>query len=319
VRSALVTGGAGFIGSHLVDRLLMEGWRITVVDNFDPLYDPKIKRRNVAIHLNSDGFELVEADVRDMEVLCSCLTGDYDVIVHLAAKAGVRPSIIDPISYQEVNVRGTQNLLELARIKGVRQFVFASSSSVYGANPNLPWREDDSVLLPISPYAATKVAGELMGHVYSHLHAIRFIALRFFTVYGPRQRPDLAISKFARHIMRGEPVPIYGDGSARRDYTYVDDIIDGVLQAIDYAATPYEVINLGDNHTVGLLEMVRALEKTLGLDAKLEHRPIQPGDVPETWADLRRAETLLGYRPRVPFQEGLERFVEWIRSDAPQA
>lgn len=315
MRSALVTGGAGFIGSHLVDRLLAEGWQVTVVDNFDPFYDRNIKCRNIEPHLGHSTFDLVEADIRDIESLRSRLSGEYDVIVHLAAKAGVRPSIQDPIGYQEVNVRGTQNMLELAREMGVKQFVFASSSSVYGVNPNVPWREDDCVLLPISPYAATKVAGELMGHVYSHLHGIRFIALRFFTVYGPRQRPDLAIHKFACLILQGEAVPIYGDGSTRRDYTYVDDVIEGVRRAMDYKATPYEIINLGNNQTVGLLEMVQALEKELGVRARLEHHPSQPGDVPQTWACAEKAERLLGYSPRTLFNEGLSQFVACQRKN----
>jgi UDP-glucuronate 4-epimerase len=319
MRSALVTGGAGFIGSHLVDRLLTEGWQVTVVDNFDPFYDPEIKRRNIAPHRERSNFGLVEADIRDVEALRSRLSGTYDVIVHMAAKAGVRPSIRDPISYQEVNVRGTQNLLELTKEWGVKQFVFASSSSVYGVNPNVPWREDDCVLLPISPYAATKVAGELLGHVYSHLYGIRFIALRFFTVYGPRQRPDLAICRFARLMLRDKPVPIYGDGSTERDYTYVGDIIEGVRRAMDYTATPYEIINLGNNQTVGLLEMVHALEKTMGVRARLELLPLQPGDVPQTWADVEKAERLLGFRPGTPFQEGLNHFLEWIAEHASQA
>jgi len=289
------------------------------VDNFDPFYDPRIKHRNVSSHLECSNFELVIADIREMEALRARLSGEYDVIVHLAAKAGVRPSIQDPISYQEVNVRGTQNLLELARVWGVQQFVFASSSSVYGVNPNVPWREDDCVLLPISPYAATKVAGELLGHVYSHLYGIRFIALRFFTVYGPRQRPDLAIHKFSRLMLSHKPVPIYGDGSSRRDYTYVDDVIEGVRRAMDYTATPYEVINLGNNRTVGLLEMVRALEEAQGVRARLEFLPSQPGDVLQTWADVRKTERLLGYRPKTTFREGLLRFVEWMEAYASQA
>lgn len=225
IRHALVTGGAGFIGSHLVDKLLAEGWRVTAVDNFDPYYDPAIKEANIKAHLEHPHYRLVRADIRDLETLQLELREDYEVIVHLAAKAGVRPSIKDPIAYQEVNVRGTQNLLELARERGIKQFVFASSSSVYGINTNVPWQEDDCVLLPISPYASTKVSGELLGHVYSHLYGIRFIALRFFTVYGPRQRPDLAIHKFVRLMLAGKPVPVYGDGTSSRDYTYIDDII----------------------------------------------------------------------------------------------
>lgn len=262
---------------------MAEGWLVTVVDNFDPFYDTNIKRRNVGAHMEDQNIELVSADIRDTEALQNSLSGEYDVIVHLAAKAGVRPSIEDPIGYQEVNVRGTQNMLELARVWGAPQFVFASSSSVYGVDPRLPWREGDSVLLLISPSAATKVAGELLGHVYSHLYGIRFIALRFFTVYGPRQRPDLAIHKFARMMLQGDPVPIYGDGSTKRDYTYIDDIIKGVVQTIDYKATPYEVINLGNNETVGLLEMVRSLEEAL----RVKCLPSQPGDVSQTWAETR--------------------------------
>lgn len=313
-RHALVTGGAGFIGSHLVDRLLTEGWRVTVVDSFDPFYDPAIKERNVAEHLMNPRFTLQRLDIRDLSGLRRELRDDYDVIVHLAAKAGVRPSIQDPVTYQEVNVTGTQNMLEFARDRGVKQFVFASSSSVYGVNPNVPWREDDHVLMPISPYASTKVSGELLGHVYSHLYGIRFIALRFFTVYGPRQRPDLAIHKFARLMLEGKPVPFFGDGTTRRDYTYVDDVIQGVRAAMDYEDTSYEVINLGNNRTVSLSEMVRALEEVLAIEAKIERLPEQPGDVPQTWADLSKARRLLGYEPKTDFAVGLAAFARWLRS-----
>jgi UDP-glucuronate 4-epimerase len=313
IRHALVTGAAGFIGSHLVDRLLSEGWRVTALDNFDPFYPPEVKRRNIAAHLARDGYRLVEADLRDWSALERRLEGGYDAIVHLAAKAGVRPSIADPVAYQQVNVGGTQNLLELARRWGVRQFVFASSSSVYGVNPETPWREDSAVLRPISPYAATKVAGELLGHVYSHLYGFRFLALRFFTVYGPRQRPDLAIHKFARAMLAGAPVPFYGDGSTSRDYTFIDDIIAGVRAALDYEGSSYEVINLGNNRTVSLAEMVRALEEALGVQAKLDRQPEQPGDVPHTWADIEKAARLLGYAPKTSFEEGLRRFAAWLR------
>jgi UDP-glucuronate 4-epimerase len=297
----------------LVDRLLAEGWRITAVDNFDPFYAATVKRRNIASHLTRQGYRLVEVDIRDFDALGRDLGGDYDVIVHLAAKAGVRPSIQDPIAYQEVNVRGTQNLLELARRWEVRQFVFASSSSVYGVNPDVPWREDSQVLLPISPYAATKVSGEMLGHVYSHLYGIRFLALRFFTVYGPRQRPDLAIHKFARAMLRGETAPFYGDGGTSRDYTFIDDIVEGVRAAMDYGGSTYEVINLGNNRTISLTEMVRALEQALGVQARLDRRPEQPGDVPRTWADIERARRLLGYAPKITFDRGLETFVAWLR------
>lgn len=318
MRRALVTGGAGFIGSHLVERLLAEGWRVTVVDNFDPFYRPAVKRANLAGCQRHANFRLVEADLRELGALRERLTGDYEVIVHLAAKAGVRPSLQDPLTYQEVNVRGTQNLLELAKEWGVRQFLFASSSSVYGVNPRVPWREDDHVLLPISPYASTKVSGELLGHVYSHLYGIRFLALRLFTVYGPRQKPDLAIHKFARRILRGGAVPVYGDGSSRRDYTYVDDVVAGLRAVMEFDGSRYEVINLGNNRTVSLREMIRALEEALGVEARCEFLPEQPGDVPQTWADISKAKRLLGYEPRTGFKAGLRAFAQWLlSSDQP--
>lgn len=313
MKHALITGGAGFIGSHLVSKLLHEGWYVTVVDNFDSFYDPAIKQANVRPHLANSRYRLVRADIRDFETLKLELHQKYDVIVHLAAKAGVRPSIQEPTVYQEVNVGGTQNLLELARQLEVGQFVFASSSSVYGVNPNVPWREDDNVLLPISPYAGTKVSGELMGHVYSHLYGIRFIALRFFTVYGPAQRPDLAIHKFARLILEGRPIPVYGDGSSCRDYTYVDDVVQGIRAAMEYSGSRYEVINLGNNRTVSLMEMIRTLEKVLNRRAKLDILPPQPGDVPQTWADISKAGRLLGYNPTTCFEEGLAQFAQWLK------
>ncbi|MGH9345659.1 MAG: NAD-dependent epimerase/dehydratase family protein, partial [Vicinamibacterales bacterium] len=298
----LITGGAGFIGSHLVDSLLADGHRVTVVDNFDPFYERTIKDRNIGAHRRNPRWRLVECDLRDGDALRRALAGGFDAVVHLAAKAGVRPSLLDPIGYQDVNVRGTQTLLELARAWGVPQFVFASSSSVYGVNPRVPWREDDHVLRPISPYASTKVSAELLGHVYSHLYGIRFIALRFFTVYGPRQRPDLAIHKFAREMLAGRPLPVYGDGSSRRDYTFIDDVIAGVRAAIDYRKTGYEVINLGNNATLTLLEMIRGLEEALGIRATLEREPEQPGDVPQTWASIEKARALLGWEPRTGYE-----------------
>src|SRR4029453_14268415 len=242
----------------------------------------------------------------------SSLRGDFDVIVPLAAKAGVRPSIDDPIGYQAVNVDGTQNLLELARELHVKQIVFASSSSVYGVNPRTPWSEDDHVLRPISPYASTKISGELLGHVYSHLYGIRFLALRFFTVFGPRQRPDLAIHKFARLVLEGKAIPLYGDGSTKRDYTYIDDVIQGVCAAIEYTATPYEVINIGNNQTVTLLEMIAGLEEVLDVRATINRLPNQPGDVPETWARVDKARALLGYEPKTSYRDGIVRFAEWL-------
>ena len=310
MKRALITGGAGFIGSHVVDLLLGEGWEVTVVDNFDPFYDPQIKRQNITPHLSHPNYRLVGIDIRDLEALREHLSGEYDVIVHLAAKAGVRSSVLDPVSYYEVNVRGTLNLLELAKEWGVKQFVFASSSSVYGANPNLPWREDDPLLLPVSPYGATKLAGEVLGRVYSRLYGIRFIALRIFTAYGPRQRPDLAIHKFARLMLEGKPVPIYGDGSACRDYTYIDDLVLGVRAAMDYEGAPFEVFNLGSGRPITVLEVVRSLEKVLGIKARIEHLPLPAGDVPYTCANVERAARLLGYIPKTPFGEGLIRFVK---------
>jgi UDP-glucuronate 4-epimerase len=310
----LVTGGAGFIGSHFVDSLLADGIEVTVLDNFDSFYDRELKERNIHAHRNHRKWQLVEGDIRDRAQLEGQLGDNYNAIVHLAAKAGVRPSIADPMTYQDVNVRGTQNLLEFARSRRISRFVFASSSSVYGVHPRVPWSEEDFVLQPISPYASTKVSGELLGHVYSHLYGIRFIALRFFTVYGPRQRPDLAIHKFARLISDRKPTPVFGDGSTRRDYTYIDDIVAGVRSALDYDKSRYEIINLGNNQTVTLLEMIRALEAALGMPATIDWRPEQPGDVPQTWANVEKARRLLGYVPRTSFVDGIKRFVEWFNS-----
>ena len=311
-----MTGGAGFIGSHLVDSLLRDGVDITVLDNFDPFYERGLKERNIRAHRTQSNWRLVEGDLRDPDRLADQLNQPFTAIVHLAAKAGVRPSIDDPLTYQDVNVRGTHNLLELARRLQVPCFIFASSSSVYGVNPRVPWTENDPVLQPISPYASTKVSGELLGHVYSHLYGIRFIALRFFTVYGPRQRPDLAIHKFARLISEQKPIPVFGDGSTRRDYTYIDDIVAGIRGALAYNGSQYEVINLGNNHTVTLLEMIRALEHVLGAEARIDWLREQPGDVPQTWANVERARALLTYEPRTGFVEGLERFAEWFSQGA---
>lgn len=308
----VVTGGSGFIGSHLIDRLLEEGHTVANIDNFDPFYDESIKWKNINGHLECDSYTLQQTDIRDKEALDKAIPNDADVIVHLAAKAGVRPSIADPIAYQEVNVAGTQNMLEVAREKDIKQFVFASSSSVYGKNPNVPWKEDDAVLQPISPYASTKVSGELLGHVYSHLYDIRFLALRFFTVYGPRQRPDLAIHKFLRLMNDGKEITLFGDGSNRRDYTYIDDIVDGIMAAIDYKDSMYEVINLGNNQTVELLELVKAIEKASGITAKKKFGPEQPGDVKQTWADVEKGRRLLGYKADYSIDKGLIEFSKWF-------
>ena len=311
VQRALVTGGAGFIGSHLVDNLLADGWDVTVVDSFDPFYPAAVKRANIAAHVRHPRWRLHEVDVADPLSL-NALPGAFDVIVHLAAKAGVRPSIADPLAYQRTNVAGTQAMLEFARARGIPQFVFASSSSVYGVNPRVPWSEDDHVLQPISPYASTKVSGELLGHVYSQLFGLRFLALRFFTVYGPRQRPDLAIHAFARRLVRGEAIPMFGDGSTSRDYTFVDDVIAGVRAAMSYTGSSYEVINLGNNRTVALREMIGTLEQTLGVTAAIERHPEQPGDVPHTWARIDKARALLGYQPTTSFENGVKTFCEWL-------
>ncbi|MDQ3744747.1 MAG: GDP-mannose 4,6-dehydratase [Acidobacteriota bacterium] len=318
MRSVLVTGGAGFIGSHLVERLLGEGlWRVHVVDDFNDFYDPVVKRRNVAPHLSREDFHLTEADIRDRDALESVFRESaFDCVVHLAARAGVRPSLVEPLLYAETNIRGTLNLLELARAHGVRQFVFGSSSSVYGENEKVPFSEDDPVGRPISPYAATKAAGELLCHTYSHLWGLRSVCLRFFTVYGARQRPDLAIHKFARLISEGKPLPVFGDGTTRRDYTFIDDIIAGVRAGIDYEASAFEIINLGESRTVSLSELIALLERGLGREALIERRPTQPGDVPQTFADISKARRLLGYDPQTPIEEGIRRFVEWFRSNA---
>ena len=316
MRNVLVTGGAGFIGSHLVERLLGEGrWRVHVVDDFNDFYDPAVKRRNVAPHLSREDFRLTEADIRDRDALESVFRESaFDCVVHLAARAGVRPSLVEPLLYAETNIRGTLNLLERARAHGVRQFVFGSSSSVYGENEKVPFSEDDPVGRPISPYAATKAAGELLCHTYSHLWGLRCVCLRFFTVYGARQRPDLAIHKFARLISEGRPLPVFGDGTTRRDYTFIDDIIAGVRAAIDYEASAFEVFNLGESRTVSLSELIALLERGLGREALIERRPTQPGDVPQTFADISKARRLLGYDPQTPIEEGIRRFVEWFRT-----
>ena len=311
----LVTGGAGFIGSHLVEKLLRDDYAVTVVDNFDPFYDRNIKEKNMASFSSDPNLRFVELDICDSEGLEKQLQENFHAIIHLAAKAGVRPSIKNPALYQQVNVTGTQNLLEFARNRQIKQFVFASSSSVYGINKNVPWSEKDGLLNPISPYASTKISGELMGHVYSHLYGIRFIALRFFTVFGPRQRPDLAIHAFSRKILNDEPIDFFGDGSTKRDYTYVNDIVQGVVAALHYHATSFEIINLGNHRTVSLSEMVSTLEEVLGKKAVLNRMPEQPGDVSLTYADIQKAKDLLGYAPDTAFKDGLLAFKEWLMKE----
>ena len=315
MKNLLITGAAGFIGSHLVDRLLAtDVERITVVDDFNDFYNPSIKRDNIREHLKDPRYSIHEADIRDRAALEQIFEkNNFDGVVHLAARAGVRPSLSEPQLYTETNINGTVNLLELARRHNVKQFVFGSSSSVYGINAKVPFSEDDPIRQPISPYAATKGAGELLCHTYSHLYGLRCVCLRFFTVYGPRQRPDLAIHKFAKLISQHKPIPVFGDGTTRRDYTYIDDIIDGVTAAIDYDQTNYEVINLGESRTVELRELISLLEKELDTHAIIERQPPQPGDVPQTFADVSKARVLLNYQPKTPIEEGLQRFVEWFR------
>ncbi len=311
---ALITGPAGFIGSHLCQRLLQDGWEVIGLDNFDDFYSPAVKRANIAACLDNDGFKLVEGDIRDGAVVEGILAdGGVDIIVHLAAKAGVRPSIEDPVGYQDVNVSGTVVMLEAARRFGVNKFVFASSSSVYGNNEKVPFAETDNVDYPISPYAATKKASELLCHTYSHLYGIDMTCLRFFTVYGPRQRPDLAIHKFSRLIEAGEPIDVFGDGSMQRDFTYIDDIIDGVVAAMD-RGRGYEIYNLGESRPVRLDELICRIEEALGKKAKINRLPMQPGDVKQTYADVTKAVERLGYQPKTEIEAGLARFVEWLKS-----
>ena len=316
----LVTGAAGFIGSHVVDRLLADGHRVLGIDNFDPLYDRTIKETNLAPALRNPRFTFVPADVCDasaLETAFSARSEPIEAVIHLAALVGVRESIRHPVRYHEVNLMGTLRLLEAAKTLGIRQFVLASSSSVYGVNPRVPWREDDRDLMPISPYAGSKLAAEMAGRIFSHLHGIRVVALRFFTVYGPRQRPDLAIAKFAHRMSRGEAIPVFGDGSTRRDYTYVDDIVEGIVRALGFSHSTFEVINLGNHHTVSLTEMIAVLGATLGVTPKIETLPAQPGDAPQTWADVAKAERLLDWRPKTTFESGIQAYAAWLESGPP--
>ncbi|MBS3763254.1 MAG: GDP-mannose 4,6-dehydratase [Planctomycetes bacterium] len=313
--SILVTGGAGFIGSHLLDRLAEQKRAVICLDNFNDYYSARLKRRNIDAAMSSGQVELVEGDIRDKNT-CRRIFKDYEVdrVVHLAARAGVRPSIEKPVLYEQVNCQGTIHLLESAREADVDMFVFGSSSSVYGVSERIPFQEDDPVDLPISPYAASKRSGELYCRAWHHLYGLPIVALRFFTVYGPRQRPDLAISKFTRLIEAGEPIPMFGDGSSRRDYTYVSDIIDGVVAALD-SNLKFEIINLGNSDPVELQHLIHLIEKALGEEAKIKQLPDQPGDVPITYADVSRAQELLNYHPQVPIEEGIEAFVRWFRQN----
>lgn len=314
-RAILVTGGAGFIGSHLVDRLLeKENLRVIVIDNFHDFYAPAIKQSNVRSHLTHANYQLVQADITDFAALSDLFAQtSFNAIVHLAARAGIRPSLEQPLQYQQTNVAGTLNLLELARQFRVKQFIFGSSSSVYGDNPHAPFQEE-YLPQPISPYAATKAAGEMLAYTYSHLYDIQTVCLRFFTVYGPRQRPDLAIHKFARLMATGQPIPVYGDGTTERDYTYVADIVSGVLAALEYNQTRFETINLGCSQTVPLHRVISLLEDALEVKAKVERLPMHPGDLALTHADVSKAQRLLNYSPTTTIETGIQKFVEWFKT-----
>lgn len=314
MKRVLITGVAGFIGSHLAEALCGRGDAVIGLDSFNDYYDPAVKRRNIRALLDLESFQLFEQDICDETGLRALFEETRpDVVVHLAARAGVRPSLEDPNLYHRVNVIGGQHILDACREFKPSHLVFASSSSVYGGSRDVPFRETDPVMRPISPYAATKRMNELQAHVYHHLYGIRVSMLRFFTVYGPRQRPDMAIHKFTRLILEGQPIPMFGDGSTRRDYTYIDDIIQGVVQCVD---TPfgYEIFNLGESHTTSLAELIALIEKYTGKAAVIERKPLQPGDVEITYADIDRARELLGYAPRFSMDEGIARFVAWYKS-----
>ena len=311
----LVTGAAGFIGSHLCERLLRDGHTVTGLDHFNAFYDPALKERNVAAiqQVGGDRFTLARVDLRDLPALQAAMIG-VDAVVHLAAMAGVQPSIRDPLIYEDINVRGTLHVLEAMREAGIKRLVFASSSSVYGNAQRVPFSEDEPVDRPISPYAATKKAGELLCHTWHHLHGISVICLRFFTVYGPRQRPDLAIAKFIRMIANDEPIALYGDGSSSRDYTYVLDTVDGIARALAATTVPrYEIFNIGNSGPIALRELVAHIETAVGKSARIQWQPMQPGDVERTWADLTHAQAALGYLPQTPIADGIAAQVAWYQ------
>ena len=309
----LVTGAAGFIGSHVSEALTARGDRVVGLDNFDPFYDPAAKRQNLAGLLADERFEFIEGDIRDIEALARIFDDrNIDGVIHLAARAGVRPSIADPVGYVSTNVEGTVSLLEAARCAGVQRFVFGSSSSVYGAANKVPFSEDQRIDRPISPYAATKVAGEAHCYTHHYLYGLPIVVLRFFTVYGPRQRPDLAINKFVRLLEAGEPIPQFGDGSSSRDYTFIGDIVRGVVAAYDSELT-LEIINLGSSSPIRLDEMIQAVADAVGVEAQVEIMENQPGDVPRTYANVDKAAQLLDWEPRFTLAEGLAEFVKWAR------
>lgn len=312
-KKVLVTGGAGFIGSHLTRRLLDRGDSVLVLDDFNDFYDPARKRANIRPFLEHPAYRLVDGDIRDQDLVDHLFAQEgFDAVVHLAARAGVRPSLSEPVLYEDVNCIGTLRLLEAARRHGPKVFLFGSSSSVYGINQKVPFAESDPVDQPISPYATTKRAGELLCFNYHHLYGLRTSCLRFFTVYGPAQRPEMAIHKFTDLLARGAKIPLFGDGSTRRDYTYVDDIVDGLVATLDLAPG-FEILNLGGAETTSLADLVHGLATELAVEPRIEYLPNQPGDVPITYADVSKAASLLGYSPKVPIREGLKRFVAWYR------
>ena len=317
--NVLVTGCAGFIGSHLCDALLKEGHHVTGMDNFDPFYARTMKERNLEGARRHNAFHFIEMDIRSSEAW-SKVSMEIDCVIHLAAKAGVRPSIAHPAEYVSVNIGGTQTLLEWMTqhtVRTGRKLVFGSSSSVYGNQTKVPFDEDDRVDRPISPYAFTKKSGELLVHTYHHLHGLDVVSLRLFTVYGPRQRPDLAIHRFTKLLLEGKPLPVFGDGSTGRDYTYVDDTVSGILSAMHYVVgheNVFEIINLGNNHPVLLRDLIKALEEVTGIRGSIESLPMQPGDVEQTWANITRAKQLLEYHPDTDLHDGLKHFLEWFRS-----
>ncbi len=309
----LITGGAGFIGSNLVDRLISQGGDIVVIDNFDDFYDPRIKQQNLAAATSSSHLTLVRADIRDPDAVSSLFARHrFETVIHLAARAGVRPSIQNPLLYVDVNVNGTTVLLEHARRSGCERFIFASSSSVYGNNRKVPFHEDDPVDHPISPYAATKKAGELLCHTFHHLYGMPITCLRFFTVYGPRCRPDLAIAKFTRMIDHGEAVPMFGDGSMRRDFTHISDILDGIQRAVE-KCSGFHIYNLGESRPIELRHMIDVIAESIGKPARIERHPQPPGDVDVTYADVSRAASELGYQPTMEFEKGIAEYVAWYR------
>jgi len=314
----LVTGGAGFIGSHVCERLIRSGHAVWALDDLNSFYDPQFKRRNLReVEAAGKSFQFVHGDITDRRVVDDAISrAKFDQVIHLAARAGVRPSLTEPALYQQVNVEGTVNILESARLAGIKKLIIASSSSVYGVNSKVPFSENDPIFCPISPYAASKLACEALGHVYHHIYGLDIVMLRLFTVYGPRQRPDLATSKFARLITAGKPIPVFGDpDKSGRDYTYIEDIVDGIM-ACTAGEFGYEIFNLGESQTVTLSRMIELLEQALGKKAVVDRQPMQPGDVPLTFADVSKARARLGYQPRTKFDQGVLLFADWFKKNS---